>query len=90
MSSDDDNSMATNKDVANEIIKLLQQSELSKKTKNKIINEIRQRLDVGSVIVTDVLSQLKALQVVSFEVVGRAEVYSVNQKNLPRIEEIKN
>jgi predicted transcriptional regulator len=81
--------MVSNKDVANEIIKLLQGSMLSKKTKNKIIKEIRQRLGVGSVMVTDVLSQLKALKVVSFETVGRAEVYSVNKENLKRIEEIK-
>lgn len=54
-----------------------------------MIKEIRRRLSVGSVQVTDVLSQLKALKVVSFESVGKAEVYSVNEENVSRIEEIK-
>lgn len=81
--------MASNREVAKSIIKLLKESTLSKKTKNKMIKEIRRRLSVGSVQVTDVLSQLKALKVVSFESVGKAEVYSVNEENVSRIEEIK-
>lgn len=82
--------MVSNKEVAQEIVKLLQESEdITKKTQNKIIKEVGERLDVGSVMVTDVLSQLKGLQVISFQIVQRAKVYSVNRKNLGRIEEIK-
>jgi methyl-accepting chemotaxis protein len=82
--------MVSNKEVAQEIVKLLQESEdITKKTQNRIIKEVSKRIDVGSVMVTDVLSQLKALQVVSFQIVQRAKVYSVNKKNLDRIGEIK-
>ena len=82
--------MISNKEVAQEIVKLIQESEdITKKTQNKIIKEVSKRTDVGSVMVTDVLSQLKALQVVSFQIVQRAKVYSVNEKNLDRIGEIK-
>lgn len=82
--------MVSNKEVAQEIVKLLQESEdITKKTQNKIIKEVGERLEVGSVMVTDVLSQLKGLQVISFQIVQRAKVYSVSKKNLGRIEEIK-
>jgi hypothetical protein len=82
--------MVSNKEVAQEIVKVLQKSkDINKKTKNKIIKEVSERLDVGSVKVTDVLSQLKGLQVVSFQTVQRAKVYSVNEDNLRKIEEIE-
>jgi Cdc6-like AAA superfamily ATPase len=82
--------MVSNKEVAQEIVKVLQKSkDINMKTKNKIIKEVSERLDVGSVKVTDVLSQLKGIQVVSFQTVQRAKVYSVNEKNIGKIEEIE-
>jgi hypothetical protein len=82
--------MVSNKEVAQEIVKVLQKSkDINKKTKNKMIKEVSERLNVGPVKVTDVLSQLKGLQVVSFQTVQRAKVYSVNENNLGKIEEIE-
>jgi hypothetical protein len=78
--------------VADEIVALARQnSDITKKkliTKNELIQIVAKRVGVGSSTVRDILSQLKILGVVGYQVVQKAHVYFVIEKNIGEISKI--
>lgn len=79
--------MVSNREIAEEIVKVIRGNKDI--TKNKLIQEVRRRLKVGSSTITDILSQLYALKVVDYKTIQKAKVYFVNEKNLGELEKIE-
>lgn len=81
------NHMVSNQEIAEEIAKVIRANKDI--TKNKLIQKVREKLKVGSSTVTDILSQLYALEVVDYTTIQRAKVYCVNEENLGDLKKIK-
>jgi hypothetical protein len=79
--------MVSNREIAEEIVTVIRGNEDI--TENKLIQEVRKRLRVGSFTITDILSQLYALKVVDYKTIQKAKVYFVNEKNLGELEKIR-
>jgi hypothetical protein len=72
--------MVSNREIAEEIVTVIRRNEDI--TENKLIQEVRKRLRVGSFAITDILSQVYALKVVDYKTIQKAKVYFVDEKKV--------
>ena len=79
--------MTSNREIAQEIIRCVRENKDI--TKNRLIQEVCKKKEIGSTAVRDVLSKLYVLKIVGYKTIQRAQVHFVNEKNLDKLEKIE-
>jgi len=79
--------MVSHRDIAYVIIEEIRENK--DVTKNLLIDKVSKRTNIGSTTVREILSQLIVLKIVEKRTIQRAQVHTVNEKNIDEIKKIE-